>query len=414
MFSVIYDDRIAVASIFDAIPAGWNVVDCRPLIDGPGNADELVQEILAIGLNQIRESKKVCFACDYGHSRSNFVAALAISKIGNIALKDAISITKANHIESSIKSCLLRFHGQGDRNHIPPKAYAITGSATPLGRLIKKEIRAKLKDATIIDADDPPSTEGIHDLTEGTLLKYQITDVFHCAYPVPMNSYESSQKSYHQLINLLQACIKSDCFLHYLSSWNVFEGSTANIVDESTQPSPFSPYSQAKCIQEQQLEYAFKSSGLQYRAYRMPCLLSRDGCPPRFLMYMADCAVQGKDIYVHKYINGYPVVPILDADDAVELLLDKVLYSQTADRIIHICGGTSNLSVAELGRRTASKYNIKVIESPVSRVTMTGTFKSKYQPDDKTVQTGSFKQKLDPIEFLDHVIKEIRLSAEPG
>jgi len=405
MFSVVYDNRIAVSSVFDDIPRDWFVVDCRPLIDGPGNAEELVQNLLTIGLEQLRSGKKVCFACDYGHSRSNYMAALAISRIGSVSITDAISIVEVNHPESSVKPTLLQSSRQTTENSLRRQAFAISGSNTSLAKLLTDEIKSHSNGYTVVNIDDCLGSGSKSKLLEKALIRNQITDVVHCAYPSPRNSFDSSKKSYLDLIDIIKACLESNSTLHYFSTWSVFEGSSDLEIKEDSQPSPFSLYSQAKCLHEEQLKYVAYSGGLAYRVYRTPCLLSRGTDLPRFLMYMADSAAMGRDIYIHKYINGYPIVPMMEASNAASLALQQILSPLKQDSILHICKNQSSLSVAELGRQIARKYNVEVIETPVDRIAMTGIFGTRYSS--KLSQAISCpEQGFNPMAYMDGLIRE--------
>lgn len=411
MFSVVHGDKIAVASIFDDIPRDWFVVDCRPLIDGAGNAEELVQNLLTIGLEQLSSGEKVCFACDYGHSRSNYMAALAIARIGGVSITDAISIIEINHPESSVKPILLQSSRQTTEHGLRRQAFAISGSNTSLAKLLTDEIKSHPNGYTVFNIDDCLDSGSKSKLLEKALIRNQITDVVHCAYPSPRNSFDSSKKSYLDLIDIIKACLKSTAMLHYFSTWSVFEGSSDLEINEDSQPSPFSLYSQAKCLHEEQIKYVAYSGGLAYRVYRTPCLLSRGSDLPRFLMYMADSAAMGRDIYIHKYINGYPIVPMMEASNAASLALQLILTSLKQDSILHICKNQSNLSVAELGKQIARKYNIEVIETPVNRIAMIGVFGTRYSS--KLSQAISCpEQDFNPLAYVDSLIREKQLALQ--
>jgi len=409
MFSVVYDSRIAVASIFDDIPRDWFVVDCRPLIDGPGNASELVQYLLMSGLEQLSSGRKVCFACDYGHSRSNYMAALAISRIGSISIIEAISIVEDNHPESSLKTTLLQSSEQTEGHSLRHKTFAISGSKTSLGKLLTKEIRSHSNCYNVVNIDNCLGSDRKSKLLEKKLISNQITDVLHCAYPSPKNSFDSSKKSYLDLIDIIKACLEANAKLHYFSTWSVFEGSSDPEIKEDSRPSPFSLYSQARCIHEEQLKYVANSGGLDYRVYRVPCLLSRVADHPRFLMYMADNAALGRDIYIHKYINGYPIVPILETSYAASIAFEQILSSSNQTSIVHICKNKSNLSVVELARKIAKKYSVKVIEAPIDRMVMTGIFSSIYVSKLSKPNTCS-EQGFDVAAYMDCLIKDKRLA----
>ena len=409
MFSVVFDNRIAVASIFDDIPRDWFVVDCRPLIDGPGNAEELVQSLLSIGLEQLCSGNKVCFACDYGHSRSNYMAALAAGRIASISLTDAISIVEANHPESSVKSTLRQSPRESAEHSLRRQAFAITGSNTFFARMLTNEIKNHFGGFSIENIDSFLGSDNNGRLLEKTLIANKITDVIHCAYPSPPNSFESSKRSFLELIDIIKACLESNAKLHYFSTWSVFEGSSDLEINENSQPFPFSLYSQAKCLHEEQLKYLAYSGGLAYRVYRTPCLLSRETNLPRFLIYIADSAAKGRDIYIHKYINGYPIVPMMEASNAANLVLHQILSSLKQNSVMHICDNQFNASVAELARQIAQKYNVEVIETPVDRMAMTGVFGTRYSLS-QSQRISDPEQGFNPMTYLDTVIREKQLA----
>ena len=192
MFSVVYEGKIAVASIFDDIPGDWFVLDCRPLIDGPGNADELVQNLLGIGLQQLSSRTKVCFACDYGHSRSNFLAALVISKIAKIRLADAIEYVKERHPESSIKSSILVNYLSASVNR-GSSCFGVSGASGIIG----SSLLTSLRDAGESCLGFSRTKHGAY-LENSTRLKLlieenQLTDIIHLAYPSESRKWKIGQ-----------------------------------------------------------------------------------------------------------------------------------------------------------------------------------------------------------------------------
>lgn len=400
MFSIVYDGKIAVASIFDEIPHDWIVVDCRPLIDGRGNSEELIQSLLEIALEKLTTGVKVCFACDYGHSRSNYMAALAITRIGMISITDALSIVKSSHPDSSIKPTLYQALRQNSDHCLKHKAFAMTGSASLLGQLLTAEINREPGNYTLLDIDSWLDFRQSSTL-EHVLLSNQITDVIHLAYPEPRNSFDSSTQSYHELIGVAKACLGSNVNLHYFSTWSVFEGSLEPEVLEDSQTAPFSIYSQARCLHEQQLRYLADSGGLSYQIYRLPCLLSLKTDPPRFLQYMADCAAMGENIYVHKGINGHPVVPLMDALNAARLVMQQLSSPFRQGTILHVCKNQFNLSVAELGRQVARKYDLEIIETPVKRNSLTGKFSS--ISFSKLIHSMGYADNANAFKFMDYM-----------
>lgn len=403
MFSVVYEGKIAVASIFDDTPGDWFVVDCRPLIDGPGNAAELVQNLLGIGLQHLSSRTKVCFACDYGHSRSNFIAALAISEIAGICLIDAIEYIKEKHPESSIKpSILINYLSlPADKGSC---CFGVSGASGIIG----SNLLASLRDAGESCVGLSRTKHGTY-LENSTRLKLlikenQLTDIIHLAYPKPFNSYSSSKASFNHLLNLLDACTSTGSTLHYVSGWVVFDGYSGEVADEEALPTPHSLYAQTKLLQEKLIVLHGINNGLDYRIYRLPGVFSRSSLEPRFLRYIADCAATNEDIFIHDFLNGPAVVPLAPLDEAVDLLADQILVKANARAdLIHLTHDRYNISIKEIADTIALKYGVKVKLSPVSRVVFNGRFLGRLLPPGSPSST-SFGAEPRVIEFIEELI----------
>ena len=139
----------------------------------------------------------------------------------------------------------------------------------------------------------------------------------------------------------------------------------------------------------------------------MPCMLSRDANLPRFLVYMADNAAMGRDIYIHNFVNGSAVVPMMQASHAASLLSQQILSSVKVNRILHISNNLPNLSLAELGDEIASRHNISCIKSPVDRVVLSGKFSTKYSLN-SCQETSSPYLPFDLLSYMDAVIRDKR------
>ena len=411
MFSVVHDGKISVASIFDDIPQDWFIVDCRPLIDGPGNSEELIQSLLEKGLQQLRSGRKVCFACDYGHSRSNLLAALALSHIAQIELSDAIEQLKARHPESCIKAGILGscFQVPNSRND---NCFGISGVSGMIGN----SLLLSLKDAGQASIGLSRAEHGDY-LENTSTIKHLIeenglTEFVHLAYPKPFNSYSSSKQSFNHLLNLLEACTSTGCTLHYISGWVVFDGSSDESVDELCQPKPHSLYAQTKLLQEQLITLHGINNGLSYCIYRLPGVFAPSSLEPRFLRYIADCAATSADIVVHDFINGSAVVPLAPLPEAVELLVSQ-LIAKASDRpkLVHLSRDHYNRSIREVAEIVAIKHGIKVRPSPVPRVAFNGSFVSRILPRGSPSSAISYSADPKVINFVEELINAKRTKA---
>jgi nucleoside-diphosphate-sugar epimerase len=408
MFSVVYDGKISVASIFDDIPQDWFVVDCRPLIDGPGNSEELIQSLLENGLQQLRSGRKVCFACDYGHSRSNLLAALAIERLINIPIVKAVEQVRASHPESSIKEGILQsFVRRSNTSATRPTRYAITGAHGMIGNRLSDLLESSghnlLKLARGIHGNYLDSVDKIERLIEDG----QVTDIIHLAYPKPYNSYESTRQSFNHISRISEACISRQCHLHFISSWVVFDGTTDSEVNEDSPTLPHSLYSQSKALHESLLRLQHLSNGLSYKIYRLPGLYSKESLEPRFFRYIADCVAGKQDIVTHSFLNGSAVVPLCRLEVAVEELKEAIFSNTDSEPIIHVAQSISNHSVKSIAESVASRHGVKVVPTPVNRKVFTGKFCSRLgirgsplvQPDIQLHQS-------DPLHFIEELINE--------
>jgi|694.fasta_scaffold54892_3 dTDP-4-dehydrorhamnose reductase len=408
MFSVVFDNRIAVASIFDDLPRDWFIVDCRPLIDGPGNAEELIQNLLTIGIEQLSSGSKVCFACDYGHSRSNLLAALAIERLSNVSIAKAVEQVRASHPESSIKQGILqsfvRINNSRDGRGI---RFALTGAngmiANKLSDLLEFSGYRIFKLTRAAHGNYLNSVEKIEELIDNT----HATDVIHLAYPKPYNSYESSRQSFNHLSRIAEVCISRQCRLHFISSWVVFDGAVLSEVTEDSQILPHSLYSQSKALQESFLQFQHLSNNLHYRIYRLPGLFSRESLEPRFFRYIADCIATKQVIVTHSFLNGSAVVPLCQLEVAVEELRDAILCNLDCGPIIHIAKASSSQSVQSIAEYIAAKYGVGVSPTPVDRKVFTGMFSSRLDIRGSPIPKSPISLcQNDPLLFIEDLINE--------
>lgn len=408
MFSVIYDGRIAVASIFDDIPRDWFVVDCRPLIDGAGNAEELVQNLLTIGLEQLRSGNKVCFACDYGHSRSNLLAALAIKRLTNISIIEAIEQVRNSHPESSIKQGILQSFLLRDKTEGSIKVkFAITGAngmiASKLSGLLEGSGYKVLKLTRSVHGNYLDSVPRMEDLIDNE----HVTDVIHLAYPKPYNSYESSRQSFNHLSRIAEVCISRQCRLHFISSWVVFDGTTESEVYEDSRILPHSLYSQSKALHESFLQFQHSGNDLRHKIYRLPGLYAKESLEPRFFRYIADCIATKQGIVTHSYLNGSAVVPLCHLDVAAKELQEAILSDVDNGPIIHIAKNSSNQSVRSIAEAIASRHGVHVLPTPVDRKVFTGLFSSRLGIRGSPLSySETSTHQNDPLYFIEELINE--------
>lgn len=404
MFSEILPGQISVASIFDLIPKEWSVIDCRPMIDGPGNSQQLIQSLLQSGLVGLENGRKICFACDYGQSRSNLLAALAVKKVTGGELARAVSVVQARHPDSAIRPGLLRSVTEPRRENLPP-VFAMTGASGMLGKRLSMALQARGHYPTELSRSffgdyllDPTSLKKL-------IVSRSITKLIHLAIPRPVNTYFSIGESFRHIATIAEACAATECRLEFVSGWTVFDGLDSPFADEATEPMPHSLYGQSKFLQERFLFLQKSENDLDIRVLRLPGMYDLDSLEPRFLRYFTDCASTGKDITVHDFLNGSAVVPLVPANVAADALAGALLTEpSSSERLVHLSQQASNLSVRKIAEQVAERHSLEVVLAPVHRTAFNGAFASRRQSFE--VHRGlSVPRESGLAEFVDSLIE---------
>ena len=404
MFSVVYDDRVAVASAFDNIPENWTLLDCRALIDGPGNAPELLDQIVDDAIAKINSGQRLCFACDYGQSRSNLLAAISISKITQYPLSEALDIVQKAHHDSAIKPGLLQGLVE-TKAPLLQTHFAITGGHGLIGKPLTTSLLETGNSVTVFSR----TFHGDY-LNNASALTYllnnkNITEVVHLAHPKPYNSYKTTAESFGHLVSLMQSCIATDCRLHFISSWVVFDGSSEQLVTENSPPCAHSLYAQSKITQEEFLRMHATNQGLRCRIYRLPGIYDPQSLEPRFLRYFADCIRSKSDIIYHSFENGSAVVPLCSAIEIARLLQAALTMPPETPGILHLSAATSSCSIQEIAESVGAAYGIKALPTPVKRKAFAGSFSTKYLHLFDSLTSGSQSPKQSVLEFLDGLVQ---------
>lgn len=394
MFSVVLPGKVAVSSILDSLPEGWVRVDCRPLVDGPGNSPELIDSILDEALKQIHAGAKVCFVCDYGQSRSNLLAALAVVRLEDVGLDEAVDGVRRNHPDSMIKPAML-----GTLRPIPEsggapastRRWAITGGRGLIGSALEPRladggdnVRSYSRDLHAGYLDGP---RALSELFAGD----GITDVVHLAYPKPYNSYESSKEALVQLVSLVESCISEGIILHHVSTWAVFDGSTEPVASEAVRPDPHSLYAQAKFLMERFVSMQREHFGLRSRIYRLPGILDERNAQPRFLRYFADCVRKREPITIHGFRNGSAAVPLATLEGCVGEFSGLLRSPSATGPLTHVARCSSSPKVAEIASSLCERHGIGLVTTPVDRVVFSGEFVTEREtPERDTRQPAGF------------------------
>jgi nucleoside-diphosphate-sugar epimerase len=407
MFSIVSNLGIAVAGAFDPVPRGWGVIDCRPLIDGFGNSAYEIAKLKQQAILEIGKGGKVCFVCDFGHSRSNLLAALTLAETTSSSVEKAVEIVRAAHPESSIKSSLLHGFLSTSRRHPQARLFGVTGASGLLGGAVVEKLSEDGKVA-VLGLSRKSHGEYFNDKHRLTTLIRDngITDVLHLAYPKPFNSYQSYIQAMQHLVALSNACIENKCFLHFVSGWTVFDSSEQSVVDEECQVNAHSIYGQSKILQETFLSFQSKCHGLNLKIYRLPGIYDLASLEPRFLRYLADCAYSRKEMSYHAFQNGSASVPLCSLSNARNALCAAVTTDYPVAACVHLASIACHINIGELASVIGLKYGFVVKPVVIERSVFSGVFTSRYEdsrfycPDQKKIKLN------DLVGFVDELIAQ--------
>lgn len=371
MFSEI-TSRIAVASAHEEHPSGWESLDVRGLIDGPGNSAALVGEYVENGLRILEKpGAKLLVVCDYGQSRSNFIAALIHARIHSLSLDDALNVVRAAHPDSKIKTSLLHQAATRPRNDIG--RIAITGGRGFVGQKLSAQLANGGYDCLILtrskSGDYLRTSESLRDALGG----YEPDLLIHFAHPKPYNSEPTLQEALSQAISVATYCEDDDVRLMYPSGWVVFDGVTNGDVTSVSPTRPHTKYGRLKVAIESYLAAASQER-LNARIIRLPGIFGMESLEPRFLRYFADCVSNDVEIVFHEFDNGSTRVPLVDVDACVRSVAGTVARFDELPLITHVGRNDQSPSVRDIAIRLSDSTGIRVKGTRVERATFAGYF----------------------------------------
>lgn len=387
MFSKI-TSQLAVASVYDEIPSGWHILDVRGLIDGTGNPPSLIEHYVASGLRILEaQSQKLVVVCDYGQSRSNFIAARINAARQTISFHESLNGVRDAHPDSQVNPAFLR----GSKLTVESTSIAkvaVSGGSGLIGSHLEVELQKLGAECRVLTRQH----HGKY-LSNSESLRTAIGDVrpdlfVHLAHPKPVNAEQSLKDALTQLITVANYCEDHGVPLAYLSGWVVFDGSTVPTVDCSMEPAPRSRYGRLKAMSEAYLRAS--TGSIESRIIRLPAIFSHCSLEPRLLQYFARCARNGEDIIFHEFTNGSARVPLVNVEACVRALAKALINFQTLPPLLHLGHASQSPTVSEIARMMADSVGIAARGVTVERSVFNGHF----QPDIEIPRTAEAMTEL--------------------
>jgi len=381
LFSEI-NERLAVASAYDTLPHGWRRLDVRGLIDGPGNSQTLIDKYVTDGLRMLGERlAKLTVVCDYGQSRSNYIAAVIYSRLENVSLAESFAVIHAAHPDSRIHPGLLRSE-QSPNLPAGMTRVAVTGGHGFLGtRLCKEMTEAGFECLPLSRSMSEDYLQSSHRFAK-ILGDFRPDLIVHLAHPKPYNAEVTSQVAFSQLVSVVNYCEDHQVRLLYPSSWVVFNGDMANQVTRMTPAIANTRYGRLKIACESYLTGS-AASGLDFRILRIPAVFGVDSLDPRFLRYFAECVANESTIIYHQFENGSARVPLIDVESCVKSIANAINRFNDLHSISHIASKEPTPTIAEIAQRLSDETGVEVTGTGVARKVFVGNFVPDIVTDNK-------------------------------
>lgn len=344
--------------------AGVSVVDVRALVDKAGNAAEDIRRHVDEAASLLRAQKKVIICCDYGMSRSNSIAAGALSRLENIsaaeAIRRVIKATGETEIKFEMIHAVAAALGETAARAGATKI-VVTGATGDIGA----KLLPRLKNAIGLSSKEI-------DLLQGTqlfglyCLEQKPTHIIHLASPRIISTNKSIGEEITILKNVADVAKLLGIKLVYLSSSQVFAGKELTaplLADENTAPAPAGYLGFAKSLGEQLLQ----DMKLDACILRIGQVYGSGLKKPRFLAYFIDRLKQNLPVTTHRFSNGEPCVDLLHINDLVTALEQAISSNMKG---LHHIGRGETLAPKEVVSLLKNKLNSA---SPLDSAAMEGT-----------------------------------------
>jgi UDP-glucuronate decarboxylase len=355
-------DRLGTAP-YDAVADGdFTVVDVRSLVDKSGNPKEPILRIDRTAAQAYVSGKTVVVACDFGMSRSNAVAAGALSLIESIPFGAALDEVRRATGETEVKLDVAAAVEEALESAMRAGASSETGTVlvTGAGGFLGSAAAVALQSDFPVAA--PPRSE--LDLAAGALeldaycRRKRVAQILHLAYPRAYTTATAAGESVTILRNILDVCRVRRIRLVTVSGAIVFDGYRRSMrAHEETPALPYGAYGESKYVEEQLVTLHALRNEIESVVCRLAPVYGPSSARPRFIRTFYERAIAGQTIVTHRYRNGPSSIAMLYVSDAVDAL--KRTIAAAACGVFHF-GSDDLRTVRELAQTIVSIAGTKV------------------------------------------------------
>jgi UDP-glucuronate decarboxylase len=337
--------------------ADYVVVDVRDLVDGSGNADDVLWQKISTASHALMHGQTVVACCDYGISRSNSIAIAALAHARRISFAEAQRIVIEKTGESEMRLDILN-----DVRRALERRRAISSRGTSGGTILLTGASGNMGQAIAAELADVlpviPTCSADLDLARGgaaldlLVKENNVKHLVHLAHPRRSGTNSALGTSMTMLKNAVDVCIENEIHLIYVSSWEVFSarGSSRLAASEAAARCPESMIGLAKSLGESMLE-TLPRGRLSYAVARPARLYGGKTTHPRVLLSIADACVNRGAVPLHRFQNGFALLDFVHVEDFAAGL--KAIVRHNSSGIFHFGGGAA-LTTQELVARFAA------------------------------------------------------------
>jgi len=326
------------------------LVDVRDLLDRLGNAEHLLKLKVDEVAGHLRLGRTVVVCCDYGMSRSNAVAAGALSLVEGIDFQTALGRVRDRTGEHSINIDVIAAVRQviqpGTARGATAGKVLVTGGSGFLGiGLAATDTPGSLLMPSREQLDVRRSAADLDDF----IVHHGVCKVVHLAAPRIYSTNEALGDILVMLKNILDVCLRHSLPLVTLSSWTVYSGHKHGpiLADEKLALLPDGSYGHARALAEDLINRFRRGHRLDCTLLRSSPILGYGNHQPRFIYRFIDLARRGDPIVTHVYKNGEPHLDLIWQEDVVGALQAAIKGSHSGDFNLGSGVGVSTRQVAE-------------------------------------------------------------------